>query len=175
MTPLPPSEGTDTFARSSTGSSTSPKKPRIVDVRDFPHHRCFRGGLVLSASPIVRTAFPFSTCSPARPPVVPKLWPSGGGRSRWFAKYDRRVGELAVRFLFRGGPCWRINLAIGNGGWEGTNRVFVRRRAGNSTAKSSFRASPTSLTLPSTFPHRINSITKYTHACFVHSGSRPRV
>ena len=84
-------------------------------------------------------------------PVVPKLWRSGGGPgidgsqnatdvlvnqcSAFFSETDR------VREPTSGS-------AVGNGEWEGTSWVFVRRVAGNSSAKSSLSPS----TLPSPCP-----------------------
>ena len=92
VTPLPPPSDADGSSEGPTQSNPSPRKPRIVYVRDFNTLAASAGhwypALLQSirqrrAGPIARTTSPVLNPTTivfgVTPPVVPKLRPSGGG------------------------------------------------------------------------------------------------
>ena len=92
VTPPPPPADTDASVECSTSSNPSPRKPRIVYVRDFNTLAASAGGwypaLLQSVrqrrvGPMARNTSPVPNPTTiifgVTPPVVPKLRPSGGG------------------------------------------------------------------------------------------------
>ena len=163
MTPPPPSEGTYTFTRSCTSSSKSPRKPRIVDLRELNTFATSAGdGTQRYFSHFAREEPvqwrglhpPLSTWSPVAQPVVTKLRPSGGGPgidcsknaidvlvdqcSAFSSETDRVGGSTTV---------WRLEMVNGKGRvgflYEG-GRVILR-------PKATCHPSPTFSIFPSTF------------------------
>ena len=91
VTPPPPLEGANPSIYNSTDSNPSPRKPRIVYVRDFDtlaasaedwYPALLQSVRHRRAGPISRTTSPVLNPTTivfgVTPPVVPKLWPSVG-------------------------------------------------------------------------------------------------